>query len=278
MISTIISFYCIIIFLLLLMSTTAIIFSEESNPLNCIEIINNLDIICMEFKIMVNKTGICEKCEVRNFSNLINIPSRCYNKIYNLDLYVQNSNSSKKLNFYFYLEPNNINYKISKGNNFKKEKKQIKKCAHFFNLYEKKCSMDVENKMKRKKCDKWLENYKISKFCYYVIIDIINNFENNVINIIKNITEGSKAFNINNTFNVYLENLKYENIENIIKIEFDKNKKQKNYFDEPRYHYEDEDYTNNDKLEIYFIKSRKDCVEYGLKSLNEDFIICTKYE
>lgn len=279
MISKVISFYYMIIPISLLKLTTPIIFLEESNPRNCSEIINNLDIICTEFIIRGNKTGICEKWEARNFSAFVSIPNRCYDKKYNLDLYVKKkSNTSKKLNLNFYLEPNNINYKISEGNNFKKEKKQIKKCAHFFNLYEKKCSIDEENKKKRKICDEWLANYKISKFCYYVIIDIINNFENNIINIIKNITEGTKGLNINNTFNVYLENLKYENIENIIKIAFDKNKKQKKYFDEPRYHYEDEDYADIDRLEIYFIKSRKDCVEYGLKSLNEDFIICTKYE
>ena len=34
----------------------------------------------------------------------------------------------------------------------------------------------------------------------------------------------------------------------------------------------------DDELEQYYIKSRKDCVEYGLKSDEEDIIVCTKYE
>jgi hypothetical protein len=34
----------------------------------------------------------------------------------------------------------------------------------------------------------------------------------------------------------------------------------------------------DDELEQYYLKSRKDCVEYGLKSLDEDLIVCTKYE
>ena len=34
----------------------------------------------------------------------------------------------------------------------------------------------------------------------------------------------------------------------------------------------------DDELEQYYKKSRKDCVEYGLKSLNEEYIVCTKYE
>ena len=43
--------------------------------------------------------------------------------------------------------------------------------------------------------------------------------------------------------------------------------------------------TNNDKrkvkyddeIEQYYINSRKDCVEYGLKSPEEEIIVCTKY-
>ena len=34
----------------------------------------------------------------------------------------------------------------------------------------------------------------------------------------------------------------------------------------------------DDELEQYYLKSRKDCVEYGLKSSDGDLIVCTKYE
>ena len=44
----------------------------------------------------------------------------------------------------------------------------------------------------------------------------------------------------------------------------------------------DNDKTKNesydDELEQYYLKSRKDCVEYGLKSSDENLIVCTKYE
>ena len=33
----------------------------------------------------------------------------------------------------------------------------------------------------------------------------------------------------------------------------------------------------DDEIEQYYINSRKDCVEYGLKSPNEEIIVCTKY-
>lgn len=38
-----------------------------------------------------------------------------------------------------------------------------------------------------------------------------------------------------------------------------------------------EDYDDNE-LENYYNNSKKDCVEYGLKSLEENIIVCTKYE
>ena len=34
----------------------------------------------------------------------------------------------------------------------------------------------------------------------------------------------------------------------------------------------------DNELENYYINSRKDCVEYGLKSLKEEYIVCLKYE
>ena len=34
----------------------------------------------------------------------------------------------------------------------------------------------------------------------------------------------------------------------------------------------------DDEIEQYYNKSRKDCVEYGLKSSKEEIIVCTKYE
>ena len=41
----------------------------------------------------------------------------------------------------------------------------------------------------------------------------------------------------------------------------------------------DKNQTNyDDEIEQYYIKSRKDCVEYGLKSQKEEIIVCTRYE
>ena len=52
----------------------------------------------------------------------------------------------------------------------------------------------------------------------------------------------------------------------------DKNKKASNKDDKKK------NKSYDDELEQYYIKSRKDCVEYGLKSSDEDIIVCTKYE
>ena len=56
-----------------------------------------------------------------------------------------------------------------------------------------------------------------------------------------------------------------------IKIDFNPpNEEQVNNFEPKK-----ENKSYDDELEQYYIKSRKDCVEYGLK---EEIIVCTKYE
>ena len=48
------------------------------------------------------------------------------------------------------------------------------------------------------------------------------------------------------------------------------NEEQLNNFEQKK-----ENKSYDDELEQYYIKSRKDCVEYGLR---EEIIVCTKYE
>ncbi len=58
-----------------------------------------------------------------------------------------------------------------------------------------------------------------------------------------------------------------------------KTHKKKKYFEteEKRNMNRIEDYDDNE-LENYYNNSKKDCVEYGLKSLDENILVCTKYE
>ena len=83
---------------------------------------------------------------------------------------------------------------------------------------------------------------------------------------IKNISKIPKnevKFNDYIMYKLYYYNQK-ENDDNI-GID-DKGKEAIKYFDE------------NDELEIYNKKSKKECIEYGLKSSNEEIVICKKYE
>ena len=64
----------------------------------------------------------------------------------------------------------------------------------------------------------------------------------------------------------------YKNNNNEEKSYFPKSNK----YNENGYIKKFDDYDN--ELEDYYLKSKKDCIEYGLKSLKEDIIICTKYE
>ena len=62
--------------------------------------------------------------------------------------------------------------------------------------------------------------------------------------------------------------------ESNIDLDFNTDKNDKKFVDNNKM----ESKSNDDELEQYYLKSRKDCVEYGLKSSSEDLIVCTKYE
>ena len=70
-------------------------------------------------------------------------------------------------------------------------------------------------------------------------------------------------------------NLKFDlSSESNIDLDFNTDKNDKKFVDNNKM----ESKSNDDELEQYYLKSRKDCVEYGLKSSSEDLIVCTKYE
>ena len=68
--------------------------------------------------------------------------------------------------------------------------------------------------------------------------------------------------------------LKFDLEENDVDIDCNTDKNNKEYADNDK----KENKIYDDELEQYYLKSRKDCVEYGLKSSDEDLIVCTKYE
>ena len=68
--------------------------------------------------------------------------------------------------------------------------------------------------------------------------------------------------------------LKFDLEESDVDIDYNTDKNNKEYVDNDK----KENKIYDDELEQYYLKSRKDCVEYGLKSSDEDLIVCTKYE
>ena len=68
--------------------------------------------------------------------------------------------------------------------------------------------------------------------------------------------------------------LKFDLGESGVDVDYNTDKNNKEYVDNDK----KENKSYDDELEQYYLKSRKDCVEYGLKSSNEDLIVCTKYE
>ena len=85
----------------------------------------------------------------------------------------------------------------------------------------------------------------------------------------KNVYDGRDKNNNNKIKKNFSDNkMKIKDKNNIHEKESDEGKSYFNIINK------DED----NELENYYINSRKDCVEYGLRSLKEDYIVCTKYE
>ena len=255
--------------------TSPIIWNYEK----CSLYINNLDIICIKIKKDDNDAKYCDDWEINNISILFIIPEECFNKVYNLDLLVENYNILEKINFNLYINKEKIiKYKNEELKLFKNKKEDIKQCLKIFNEYEKEREFILDEK--KNEIIKFNKKINISVFCYSLVPDLISFLENNV-KMIKNINNNKN--NKSEIIDYYLNNIKIENIENIMKYIYEyNNNEDKSYFPKANRYNENgyikkfDDYDN--ELEDYYLKSQKDCVEYGLKSLKEDIVICTKYE
>ena len=271
----------LIIYEILLLNLLKYIFTSEVtwNYEKCSIYINNLDIICIKIKKDDNGAIYCDDWEINNISILFIIPEECFNKVYNLDLLVENYNILEKINFNLYIDKEKIiRYKNEELKLFKSRKEDIKQCWKTFKQYKKECVIGIDEKNNEIiKCNRRMN---ISIFCYCLLPDLISFLENNT-KMIKNIYNNKK--NKSDLIDYYLNNIKIENIKDIMQYFYEyKNNEEKSYFPNTNKYNENgyinkfDDYDN--ELEDYYLKSKKDCVEYGLKSLKEDIIICTKYE
>ena len=134
------------------------------------------------------------------------------------------------------------------------------KCFYIFSSSEQLINFDINNrillsfdKVKEKMPDIPEHCEKVYNIFYNYIYDEIKKQYKN---------EGSKF------------KLKFDLGESDVNIDCNTDKNNKEYVDNDK----KENKIYDDELEQYYLKSRKDCVEYGLKSSNKDLIVCTKYE
>ena len=258
-----------IIFLNLL---NTIICSKRFNYNRCSKYLNDLCQYCSKYAIDENGFNNCIKLD-NNFHIFNNTSKDYHNLINNNSNDFVDLNESENYNNNINLMDENLNL-----NYYKLNKDTINQCMNFYQQFEKKCNYEKKNYNKEKICYNWLRKQRVSNFCYYAIFEIINNFESEALNLLKKNGLNIKDLSMKDIIYYYLNNLRKENIEKIIKyMKEDEEGKNNNLFEDTIYQGENDDEDDDDNnLILQYLK--KDCIEYGLKSSNENLIVCTKYE
>ena len=204
----------LVIYEILLLNLLKYIFTSPIiwNYEKCSLYINNLDIICIKIKMDDNDVKYCDDWEINNISIIFIIPEECFDKVYNLDLLVENYNILEKINFNLYIDKEKIiRYKNEELKLFKSRKEDIKQCWKTFKEYKKECVIGIDEENNEIiKCNRRMN---ISIFCYCLLPDLISFLENNS-KMIKNIYNNKK--NKSDLIDYYLNNIKIENIKNIM--------------------------------------------------------------
>ena len=216
---------------------------------DCNIFINDLDIICTNYSEDLNGENLCQDWTLYNQSNIIYLPEECANKTYTID--------EPKKNF---INPIQKIFNITISNNYIIPKKyrsnankfnNVNNCMKVYSEIIKECSLqeDIES------CKGVKKKLNISNFCISTILRAIDAFQIKVESLINQ--SEAKLF---------------QEVNMIMPKEVSKEKKEVKIFQnlEP---------PNEKKLHIFTEnESKKDCVEYGLKSLNEEILVCLKYE
>ena len=218
---------------------------------DCRIFINDLDIICTNnnFSKDLNGTNICKDWTINNQSNIIYLPEECANKIYTIEDPINN-----------FINPIQKNFKISITNNYIIPKKyasnankykNINNCMKVCTTFVKKCTLeeDYEN------CKKVKKKLNLTDFCINTILETIEVFQNRVESLIN---QSETNF--------------FQEASMIMPKTLSKEKKEVRLF-------QNLESLNDKKLNIFGENEpKKDCVEYGLKSINEEILVCLKYE
>ena len=219
------------------------------NYIDCNIYINDLDIMCKNFSYDLYGINICHDWTIYNQSNIIYLPEECANKTYTIEKPTNN-----------FINPIQKNFNITITNNYIIPKKYASNTNKYNNVNNcmKICTKIVEELS-------FEENYKVSKklrkklnitdFCINILLEVIEVFQNRVEFLINQ--SGTKLF---------------QEVNMIMPKAISKEKKEVKNFQnlEPL----NEKYLNI----VSDNEPKKDCIEYGLKSINEEILVCLKYE
>ena len=263
----------IIIKYILIFHLIKYIISSDIQLINkiCLKYISQLDIECSKFE--ENENGIlkCTKWNSSNILGFIDIPEECLNKEYNLDILAKNINPLIKINSNIYIEKETfIQLKKKEVKIILDKKAEIDECISLFTEYQAKCSFNLSYYKKENHCKEWLKKHdkKEFKFCFYLLED----FFQLILPKSKNKIERKNIILNDTNFND-IEYIFKDNINNTIRNLSEGINDKKYYKD-----FITEKSGNINDIEKSQMNSIKDCIEYGLNPLNEDLIICTKYE
>ena len=232
------------------------------NYSQCFNYLNTLGINCN--KIIKNDNGdvICEKLDFPK----INIPKECYNQKYKLEVNVNDSYKPNKQPIALFLKYDDKSTELNNNEeNLDFSKKVVEECLKNYIIYHQKCLN--EKFYENEDYCKELEALKDSNFCKSIVEDMTKKMQDKI------------QFELDDEISLDFSNVKFkfENDNNYYSFEI-------NYgiFEEK---VEDKDCIGNNKneeheneLNEYSNNSGKDCIEYGLRSLKDNIIVCTKYE
>ena len=225
--------------------------NNEITDIECIDYLKTFEIICTNITKTSNGKNICNNWYDKNTSNIIYIPDKCKNKNYELNLLYDNLNKTTRIKGIININKNFIvNLKEIKNNVYINKKAEINRCLVDYSKFQEKCLIYSNSEILNLECAKLKKNLNISLSCTKLVLSTIDNSEKKIKSLIQ----------------------KNDNI--LLPI---KNKEKFTYFDL------DENNDQNIKFieqenDIELKNNGKDCVEYGLKSIDNDIIVCLKYE
>ena len=263
-------------YIIFLLSLFFLVYSGTSwSYSQCYDYLDNLDIICHTFYKNNSGIEICQEWEVKSKTYINILPNNCFNKEYNLELYINKPYRPLKTKLILFLDfLENINFKQEENkltdSNTTNVINNIKQCLLGYIKYEKICTDidDIFYEKDEELCNE-LKITKSDKHC----MNLINRFAKNINSKIK---KNRDFYNNDNNINIDLGD--DDTIELIKNIYEGKNKNTNFYINYEVKNNNDDDNKKNDydnELEMYYNRPRKDCVEYGLK---QNYIFCAKYE